>query len=559
MYENWQGHVAAAVFAASTTVWFGLVNIHVPDPYLDEFFHIPQAQNYCAGDYTWDPKITTPPGLYLVAKLLSPVLGCSARTLRLQNVFTLALIFSQVLQIRRFIQTQGYTQRKKEGLVDKTGEDVPEEQSGDSESDQAPFSTALTAFNIASFPPLFFFGSLYYTDIMSTASVLISYYALLRTTAKTQRSFSDDLVAVLSGIVALSFRQTNIFWVAVFPAGLTVVNELKKNGHTSSTARRLGYMAIVQESWSKGTISDSSVRDGGLDGSGSIMFLLTTVIAALSSPVKVMRSVIAYVSLLLSFAGFVVWNGSVVLGDKSAHTATIHIPQMLYIWPYIALFSAPVLIGPLFCCMAHLLPSNIGVKLGVKQRSPYTVYPQPLQAIVFIAIGLVAVHFNTIVHPYTLADNRHYVFYVFKLLLRHPALKYLAVPVYYAFFWLSIQSLAHPTSVPEASRLKVPARPWREAVQISFVIIWLVTTALSVVTAPLVEPRYFIVPWIVWRLHVPHAPTVFSTGGRTYAPDLRVLVETVWLLAINQTLQYLFLNKPFTWPSEPGKLQRFLW
>jgi hypothetical protein len=30
----------------------------------DEFFHVPQAQKYCAGDYTWDPKITTPPGLY---------------------------------------------------------------------------------------------------------------------------------------------------------------------------------------------------------------------------------------------------------------------------------------------------------------------------------------------------------------------------------------------------------------------------------------------------------------------------------------------------------------
>lgn len=30
----------------------------------DEPFHIPQAQAYCRGEYlTWDPKITTPPGL----------------------------------------------------------------------------------------------------------------------------------------------------------------------------------------------------------------------------------------------------------------------------------------------------------------------------------------------------------------------------------------------------------------------------------------------------------------------------------------------------------------
>ncbi|CAN0525123.1 unnamed protein product, partial [Ectocarpus sp. 12 AP-2014] len=34
----------------------------------DEIFHVPQAQAYCQGDYgRWDPKITTPPGLYAFA------------------------------------------------------------------------------------------------------------------------------------------------------------------------------------------------------------------------------------------------------------------------------------------------------------------------------------------------------------------------------------------------------------------------------------------------------------------------------------------------------------
>jgi hypothetical protein len=32
----------------------------------DEVFHVRQAQVYCSGDFqTWDPKITTPPGLYV--------------------------------------------------------------------------------------------------------------------------------------------------------------------------------------------------------------------------------------------------------------------------------------------------------------------------------------------------------------------------------------------------------------------------------------------------------------------------------------------------------------
>jgi alpha-1,2-glucosyltransferase len=63
-----------------STAWYMVVSREVTEPYLvsayqrsipdtnlmsnqDEFFHVPQAQRYCRGDYTWDPKITTPPGL----------------------------------------------------------------------------------------------------------------------------------------------------------------------------------------------------------------------------------------------------------------------------------------------------------------------------------------------------------------------------------------------------------------------------------------------------------------------------------------------------------------
>jgi alpha-1,2-glucosyltransferase len=238
---------------------------------------------------------------------------------------------------------------------------------------------------------------------------------------------------------------------------------------------------------------------------------------------------------------------------------------MLYIWPYIALFSAPIFLGPLIQCLAPLLPLHIRNTIGV--RSPdHFVYPQPLEAIFFITVGLAAVHYNTIIHPYTLADNRHYVFYVFRLLLRHPILKYLAVPIYYICAWLSTRSLAYPAVDPAKLTTAIhpkldPRLPGnrRSPTQISFVIVWLVTTALSVVTAPLVEPRYFIIPWIIWRLHVPHAPTPFTFRGRTYSPDLRVVFETVWVLGINAAVGYLFLHRTFTWPSEPGNVQRFLW
>ncbi|GJP32477.1 hypothetical protein CLOM_g17096 [Closterium sp. NIES-68] len=45
-----------------------LVNHHVPQPYMDEIFHVPQTQQYCRGDLlTWHPLITTLPGLYYLA------------------------------------------------------------------------------------------------------------------------------------------------------------------------------------------------------------------------------------------------------------------------------------------------------------------------------------------------------------------------------------------------------------------------------------------------------------------------------------------------------------
>jgi alpha-1,2-glucosyltransferase len=177
-----------------------------------------------------------------------------------------------------------------------------------------------------------------------------------------------------------------------------------------------------------------------------------------------------YIILLLLFAGFVVWNGSVVLGkrfntfnrygnltavgDKSAHTATIHLPQMLYVWPYIAFFSAPLLVGPLLGPVLPILPKRLQAAIceNYVDASKYGL-PTIITSGLFITLGLIAVYFNTIIHPYTLADNRHYVFYVFRIFRLYPATKYLAVPVYFVCAWLSIQSLASPSLVGRSSAL----------------------------------------------------------------------------------------------------------
>ena len=41
-----------------------LFNSVQPSPYMDEVFHVPQAQNYCQHNFShWDSMITTLPGL----------------------------------------------------------------------------------------------------------------------------------------------------------------------------------------------------------------------------------------------------------------------------------------------------------------------------------------------------------------------------------------------------------------------------------------------------------------------------------------------------------------
>jgi len=231
------------------------------------------------------------------------------------------------------------------------------------------------------------------------------------------------------------------------------------------------------------------------------------------------------------------------------------------------------------------------------------VLPRLFVGLLFLAGALLIVRFNTIVHPFTLADNRHYTFYVFRLLLRYPATKFLVTPIYVVGSWSVIQTLGAPaqSTIPHQNDSKQPsieqiipsenAAPAAnqelrlnhaaasEGSKIGFVAVWIGTTALQLATAPLVEPRYFIIPWIMWRLRVPQAcpsallkeespktnvkalPGLLGYLKRVfwYDHDHRLWVETAWFMAINVVTGYLFLTRKFEWPQEPGKNQRFMW
>ena len=200
----------------------------------------------------------------------------------------------------------------------------------------------------------------------------------------------------------------------------------------------------------------------------------------------------------------------------------------------------------------------------------------------------VLVRFNTIVHPFTLADNRHYTFYVFRLLMRPWWVKYAVTPVYVLCGWACIQALGTSTASVAAedsnpapgqsaspSSMKLLLPDTKSSATTSFVLIWLATSALQLVTAPLVEPRYFILPWIYWRMHLPMqqprqgrqsmnngmGASAWSKAKRAVWDDHdhRLWVETVWFLTVNAATAYIFLAWTFEWPQEPGEVQRFMW
>lgn len=92
-------------------------------------------------------------------------------------------------------------------------------------------------------------------------------------------------------------------------------------------------------------------------------------------------------------------------------------------------------------------------------------------------------------------------------------------------------------------------------------------TALTLVPSPLIEPRYFIVPFVLLRLHLrprPGSPSPSPTASRmTTLRRRRLLVELACYVAVNIATIWLFVYKPFRWPAprtqdETG-LMRFMW
>lgn len=309
---------------------------------------------------------------------------------------------------------------------------------------------------------------------------------------------------------------------------------------------------------------------------------------------------------------------------------------MLYIWPLFAFFSAPLLLPAVLQPVLNFVQKPASAtRPSTPRKAAGVVRLSSLLSLVgyatLVPLALVIVRYNTIVHPFTLADNRHYMFYVFRYsILRAGWVRYALAPVYVGcglLCWKTLGGFTSASSPATAASTSAPTKqqqvqprekrapaandsgdkddnelsdvregrssssspspqPQPPAASISPIhddllsidtpspspptlstaLLWLLATTLSLVTAPLVEPRYFLLPWVFWRLLVPAwslTPATLPAPARRY--DIRLWVETAWFTLINILTMYVFVAWPFYWYAEDGSLadqgrvQRFMW
>jgi alpha-1,2-glucosyltransferase len=173
--------------------------------------------------------------------------------------------------------------------------------------------------------------------------------------------------------------------------------------------------------------------------------------------------------------------------------------------------------------------------------------------------------FLRIAHPFLLADNRHYTFYIWKnFFLRFNWFRFALIPVYLVSFYFCWNSLALSTNMTHS--------PFLAASRSAFRILFFFIVALCLIPTPLVEFRYFITPFYIYSLHLhlchpnaneqgPVDPSSLSTINPSLFVskyDILSNISTIlFYLLLNIASLYVFIYKPFIWPD--GSIARFMW
>lgn len=345
----------------------------------------------------------------------------------------------------------------------------------------------LSALSLSTFPVLYFFNFLYYTDAGSTFFTLFAYLMTL---------YGCHKASALLGVCSVLFRQTNIIWVA-FCAGTVVAAKMDEAWRTEHAKKRD----------EKSPPSQVPLTFGGAK---KVALFSVEFFTSLSHVKAVLLVAWPYAAVGVAFLVFVVLNDGIVVGDRTSHEACLNFPQIFYFLSFSLFFSLPVSL-----CYHRVL------------RLLHALKKQPLFFLVVAAVSLLLVWKFTFVHKYLLADNRHVPFYVWrKVFQRHELARFLLVPVYVFAGWNFLDAF------------KSRSLFWSLA--------YLACLVCATVPQKLLEFRYFIVPYLMYRLHMP-LPSLPRLGG-----------EFLLYAAVNAATVYIFVAKTFHWPDSTAT-QRFMW
>lgn len=433
-------------FTSMTAYIAACMRTYVPLPFIDEYFHLRQAQAYCASDYAvWDPKITTPPGLYVLGAFWARVLAawgvsapCGTTMLRALNLLGGTLVLPLALQ----------------GALERN----------------------YWKTNIAALPLLYTYFFLFYTDVWSTIFVV---WAILAVT--TFPTAKGAIICNVAAFASMWFRQTNVIWLAF--AAVVFVDRRRK--------RQASFVAELKLFFSQ------CLRDWPL--------------------------LLPFAINIGLFAAFVVYNEGITFGDKDNHKVTVHGTQIFYCNAFLAVMLAPLWFS--------WPTAKLYIRFAVTGRNGVnTVFT----AVAFAVIYFIIVNLS-VVHPFLLADNRHYTFYIFRKIIRRPYANFLLVPAYHFSTWVVFHLFLKSQS---ASSLTLGPMG---------ILAWAGACVLTLVPSPLFEPRYYILPLVTLRLFTKPDP-----GTRTH------MLEFVWYLLINALVFIVFFSYEFSWPTELAP-QRIIW
>ncbi|XP_077489309.1 dol-P-Glc:Glc(2)Man(9)GlcNAc(2)-PP-Dol alpha-1,2-glucosyltransferase-like [Amblyomma americanum] len=470
-----------------------------PEPFMDEIWHVPMAYNYCAGNYShWDEEVTTLPGVYALSVALLFVLGlfssanlCTVYVLRCTNMLVGLGNWMVAYAVATKLAGPGAPRAKQ----------------------------VLVSAAVNSLPILLSLTHVYYTDPGSVFFLLLMYLSYLN---------RRHWLAATFGAIAIFFRQSSVLWVAM-TAGSMFLDKLEasfqlqrcdeKNVVVSGVCN--GVRNGVANGVGKGAVNGitNGVVNGIVDGCPAtthdlpehkevrVRIVWKRLVDDLCETI---RDSLGYVLVGLCFVAFLFYNDGIVVGDRKHHQMCFHPPQMGYFLLFTLLHAAP-----------HMLrPSVVADFANSVARRPL------LYAVLGLA-SVLAVQNHTHLHRYTLLDNRHLTFHVWTHVLgKGPLVRFCLVPAYVYAGYALLHRLGH-------TRLL-----WR--------VLFIACTFAATSFHQMLEFRYFIVPYVFFRLHV---------KNETYR---ELILELILNATVYCVMLYAFLARTVVWNID-GSAQSFFW